>query len=230
MERGSYVLATKDRKTVLRLLILSKEEAGFDPEVVARSPLVTLLDPEIVARIRATWTIAQATFSSHHPSVYPSIHFLLQVMQRIALLTDGVVADPASQRYLLPADAMHAGTTDTEVDVRDAVTVGFKDRQDGLYAYTLGLQKFSLPEFEVTGNLPGTENLLIEFLLGVSQSVLAGHVVASGQRVGARSIPFEIREGGFDRAMWEGIPVFELLPPTRNTPNEALLAWQAEGG
>src|SRR5436190_1574007 len=36
MSRGAYVLASKDRKTVLKMLVMSKDETGFDPEAVAR--------------------------------------------------------------------------------------------------------------------------------------------------------------------------------------------------
>ncbi|MBI3722130.1 MAG: hypothetical protein HY248_06210 [Fimbriimonas ginsengisoli] len=35
--RGAYALATRDRKTVLKMLVLSKEEASFNPEPYALS-------------------------------------------------------------------------------------------------------------------------------------------------------------------------------------------------
>lgn len=230
MERGAYALATKDKKSVIQLLIVHKDEAGFDSEALARSSLAQALHPEVVNRVRATWNLAQLRFESHHPMVYPSVRFMLRTAARLAELTDGVVADPISQRYLLPNDVIHAETTDEAVDVRDVVAVGTKAREDGVYGYTLGLQKFGLPEFEVSGADPGVESLLTTFLLGVSQAVLAGNLVQSGQKVGSRAVPFEIREGGFDRGMWEGIPVFELLPPTKHTASEALQEWAAEAG
>ena len=37
MERGVYGLATRNRETVLRLVVIPKEEAGFDPAPFLRS-------------------------------------------------------------------------------------------------------------------------------------------------------------------------------------------------
>src|SRR4051794_433568 len=36
IERGAYGLASKDRKTALKMLVIPTGEAGWDPEVVAR--------------------------------------------------------------------------------------------------------------------------------------------------------------------------------------------------
>ena len=62
MARGAYVVASKDRKTVLKMLVLSKEEAGFDPDAYATSALALDASQELVARLRGTWTLAQFTF------------------------------------------------------------------------------------------------------------------------------------------------------------------------
>lgn len=225
MIRGAYALASKDRKTVIKMLVLSKEEAGFDPEPIVRSRLAETLDPEIIVSIRSTWMLAQLTFESHDPGVFAAIHFHLQLASRLARLTEGVVADPIAQRYLLPNDVVGA-TSATSVCAPDLVTIHSKQRPDGYHVFTLGMQKFALPELEIVGIDPQVLDLASRFLLGMSQSVLNSKLLYSGAHVGDPSVPFELREGGLDRGLWEGIPVLELLPPTRATATDALEAWQ----
>jgi hypothetical protein len=101
-------------------------------------------------------------------------------------------------------------------------------RQDGNHAFTLGMQKFSLPEFEIVGLHEADAPAASQFLTALSQSVLLGDLAKSGDRFGAPSIAFEAREGGFDRGLWEGVDVLELLPPTTADSSEALAAWQVE--
>ena len=214
MERGAYVLATKDRKTVVKLLILSKDEAGFDSEVLVRSQAALKIDPEIVARIRATWTIAQATFESHDPQVFPALHFHLMLMKRLGELTEGAIADPLSQRYLLPQDLLHPGTTDTGANIFDVATYGTASRPDGTHGFA--------------GLAPDVTRLASEFLLSAAQTELNGSIITSGAKLGSFDALFEAREGGHDRALWEGIDVMELLPPTQMTATDALELWDRE--
>lgn len=228
LARGAYVLATKDRKTVVKLLVMSGDEAGFDPEAIARSSMAKNLDPEVLARIRATWTLAQATFESHDPDVYPSIEFLLRVAKRAAELTEGVIADPISQRYLLPEDVLLSGTTDASVNVLDVVSFSTADRPDGMHAFTLGLQKFALPELEITGLAPDTRQIAGDFLLSAAQTILKGNVLVPGTKLGAPSAMFEVQEGGHDRSLWDGVAVLELLSPLRITATDALEIWHRE--
>lgn len=227
MERGAYALATKDRKTVVRMLVLSKEEACFDPETFARSALAVQSDPELVVRVRATWTVLQLTFETHDPAVYPAAHFFLSVARRLAELAEGVVADPVSRRYLLPDQVLHTSPGET-LDARDVVAVTMRERPDGLHFFTLGLQKFALPELEIYGVEDHLNAVATKFLLGAAQAVLQGSLMQVGGKLGGSAIPFEIRTGGLDRALWEGIECFELLPPTQHTATEGLLAWAEE--
>ncbi|HWD37832.1 MAG TPA: hypothetical protein VG944_03230 [Fimbriimonas sp.] len=228
LERGAYALATKDRKTVIKMLVLSKEEASFDPEPFARSDLAMEVSSELLARVRATWTLAQLTFESHDPMVYPALDFLLEVAKRLADQTDGVVADPICRRYLLPEEVIRVPRMDPRVDSREHLTINFRARPDGQHVYTLGMQKFGLPELEILGL--GIEDAVraARFLLTLAQTVLLGDLIRSGDRFGAPSMPFEARHGGFDNALWEGLSVYELLPPTAITSSEALIAWDVE--
>jgi hypothetical protein len=225
MRRGNFAVATPDRKTVLKLLVLPKDESGFDPESFVQSEFAAQCDPEIVARIRATWFVIQLAFESHDARVYPAVRFLLRIARRFAELTEGVIADPISQRYALPQDVLLYGTTDFQTDVRDVVTVRFRDRPDGLHCFTLGMQKFGLPEIEILGCDKNVEPLATRLLLGACQSALRGKPLRDGDHIGDTAIPIEVRPGGLDPAFWKGIPCLELLPPTQHTIAEALTAW-----
>lgn len=225
LERGPYVVASKDRKTILKMLVLSRDEAGYDPDTYALSPLSAEADPELIARMRATWTLAQFTFESHDAAVYPALDFLLGVCSRMALLSDGLVADAVSQRYLLPDQVFHAHRADPRIDARDHVAVRFREKPEGTHAFTLGMQKFSLPEYEITSLNSGETEAAARFMLVIAQTVLQGNLTKPGTLYGAAKAPFEARSGGFDRALWEGIDVFELLPPTKLTAGEALAEW-----
>lgn len=230
IERGAYAISTKDRKTVLQMLVVSKEEAGFDPEAFALSDLAVGEDPELLARLRGTWTLAQFMFKSHEPSVFPSVQFLLAVCVRLATLCEGVVADPISQRYLLPEQAIHPTLGDPPLDVRDLVSVKTAAADPGLTVFTLGMQKLGLPEFEILGLTEAGEENAIRFLYGLCQWVMRGHVIEPGAKLGTSSAPMQAAVGGFDRGRWEGTACLELLPPTRMTADEALAIWQRDAG
>lgn len=227
MSRGAYVLASPDRKTVLKFLVLHLDESNFDAQAFAQSELAASLDPEIVARVRGAWFCMQMAFEIHDPNVYPAVRFFLRIARRAAELSDAAIADPVSQRYALPEELVLPGTTDFKTDVRDVVTVRFRERPDGYHCFTLGMQKFDLPELEIYGCDKEVEPLAVRFLLGICQSVLTGKLLKDGAKVGAPGLPFEIRPGGLDPQLWRGTACYELLPPTQNTSSEALVAWGA---
>jgi hypothetical protein len=227
MRRGPYVFSTPDRKTLLRLLVMGVDEAHFDPVAYAESLLAIGEKPDLIARMRGAWTISQLTFESHHPAVFPSLLFAWQLVSRLAELSDGVVADPVSERYLLPSDAFHP-PEDFPIDVRDLVVVKALALPTGLYCYTLGLQKLGLPEFELTGLEDAAANAAEFFLLGLSQTALSGEKIAPGHRVGSAAEPFTVAVGGLDRGRWEGVACLELLPPTQVTVTHALETWVRE--
>jgi hypothetical protein len=230
MGRGAYAITTKDRKTVIELIVVPKEEVGFDPDQFATSSLALDASPELVARLRGTWNLAQLRFRSYDPAVYPALDFFLGIAARIAMLAEGVVADAISLRYLLPEEVFHSNRMDPGIDARDHVTVGLRERPDGIHAYTLGLRKFNQPEHEILNLFEADQGLAKAFLLAVTQKVLLGDITRQGDQFGAPKMFFEAREGGFDQELWHGTPVFELLPPTAHTAGEALRAWAKESG
>jgi len=217
MKLGPYAIASKDRKTVLKMLVISKEEAGYDPELYAQSTLAQDEDPELVSRMRATWTIAQ-------------LDFFLGVAVRLANLSEGVVADSICERYRLPEEVFETKRIHPLVDVREHIAVKFAKKSDGIHAYTLGMQKFALPEYEIGSLFESDQIHARRFLLTLCQNVLIGDLTQIGDRFGAPKALFEVADGGFDKAMWEGIPVFELLPPTTMTSGDAIQLWIDEAG
>ncbi len=229
LERGVYALASKDRKTVLRMRVLSKEEAGFDPAVFVRSSLAVGSPPELAARMLATWTLVQLTFESHDAMVYPACHFLLDLALRLGQLCEGVIADPMSGRYLLPEQVYHVPSADARIDARDFVAIRSRQVASGLHVYTAGMRKFALEELEIDGVEEGLLGPLSTLLYSLCQARLLGGSLTSGLKVGAKKAPLELREGGLDKGIWEGIPVLELLPPTGVSATAALQAWADEG-
>ncbi|HMS56336.1 MAG TPA: hypothetical protein PKA27_13130 [Fimbriimonadaceae bacterium] len=222
MMRGQYGLASPDRKTVLRLRVLSKEEAGFDPGPFLRSSHAAEVDDETKSRMSATWSLLQLTFETHDPEVYPSLWFLLAICRRLGELTQGVVADPIAQRYLLPNKIVQLVPADPRIDARDHIAVKVKDTDGNKWVFTLGMQKFALPEMEIkdvpSGQVLDAQNLLIS----LAQQALLGKFVEVGAKVGFGNVLFDVAEGGLDRGQWEGIPCLELIPGRNRTVSECL--------
>lgn len=226
LTRGAYAVASVDRKTVLKMFLMSRDEAAYDPEAFVRSPLAQDCSPELIARVRGTWNLAQLKFESHDPDVYPSLDFVLGVASRLGHLAEGVIADPIGRRYLLPHEVFVRERMDPRVDAREHISVQLIQRPNGLYAYTAGMVKFMLPEYEINAIDPIDGVLATRFLLALSQKVLLGDLTTSGDQFGAPKMALEAREGGFNRGMWEGIPVFELIPPTGQTASSCMRAWE----
>jgi hypothetical protein len=218
LSRGAYGLASKDRKTVLRMLVINKEEAGFDTEAVAKHSETLGVKGELLNRIRATWTLLQLQFESHDPDVYPALDFLLGVVSRLGSLTEGAIADPISQRYLLPDQLFARPRANPLVDAREHVAIVLRGAPAGLHLFTKGLQKFALPEIEINSVAPGAGAKAQALLFGLAQRDLEGKLVQPGQKAGK----FTVVEGGSDRGLWEGIPCYELQPPKGQSTTEAL--------
>ncbi len=225
--RGAYAVSTMDRKTLMRMLVLSKEEAGFEPGPFLRSKLAIGRDPDLLARISATWTLMQLTFESHDPMVYSSVRFMLEICARLADLTGGVVADPITRTYLLPHQVFHSPQADPKIDARDVVQVLAEPNPEGNHVYTLGMMKFGLAEIECYQVSDGAVVPVRSFLISACQKALLGQLYQLGDKVGNPKLPLLFAPGGLDRGKWEGIPCFELIPPPSKTIEDCIAAWKS---
>lgn len=229
MERGVYAIASLDRKTLIRCLVVSKEEAGFDPTAFLRSPRSTGLSNEARSRMASTWMLIQLSFESYDPQVHPAVCLMTQVADRLAMLTGGLVADPLSEVYRLPGEwSLAAGPE--EFAVQDSVSVHRHEDGPGFSLNTLGMRKYGLPEFEIFGVEERFCLAAERLLLGLCKGVLSGKPVSPGDSVGSRRSAFRIAEGGLNRAKWEGIPVLEAIPEQVEDVNSVLARWELENG
>lgn len=222
--RGVYALASKDRKTVIKLMVVSKEEAGFDTEAIARSRFALDMSQEALARVRATWTLMQLTFESHDAMVAPAMAFAYAAAKKMAELTEGVVADAVSQRYMLPEDVPTIAA-DRPLEADDHVSAQLIQLDGKRIAYTLGLQKFGLSEFEIQDFDPAHDDAAAAFLLSMAQTSLGGTKIQNGDSVGARSAPLDVAPGGLNQALWQGVNCYEIIPTRSKTVAECLDAW-----
>ncbi len=225
MVRGTYAIASVDKKTVLKVIVLPKEEVGFDPSAFAKSEAASEWPAELRNRIEATWMLLQVTFESYDPRVYPALDFFLAVAKRLAELTDGTVADPMSQVYRLPEEMAPSRPEAEPVAAADHVQIKVRRNEDAWHVYSLGLSKFDRPEVEVYEISDEARPAAERFVLGIAQAVMTGQTLQPGAEVGAKECPLKVASGGLDKALWEGVPCFELLADKTGGQSDAVTAW-----
>jgi hypothetical protein len=214
LHRGAYGLASLDRKTVLRMTVVSKEEAGFDPQAIVRSSFAAEFGPEVVNRIGATWSLLQFTFESHDPEVLPALNFLITLVTRIGGLTDGIIADPLAETYRLPEQ--YLTPSEFRIDHHLSVTHGTTSTA----LVTHGMAKINQPEIVLPEVPPELTHLATPFLLGVGESVFRRGPLRPGVMVGSPSAPFSIAESGSQPVSWE------LIPARGQTVEQCLMQWK----
>jgi len=224
LARGAYAIASPDQKTVLKLLVLCKEEAGYDPAAFLASSDALELSDETRARIQSTWSLLQLTFESYDPAVIPAVKFLLQTSGAFARATVGVVADPISQAYRLPDEVITPISDPATIHSRDVVTVKARIEQGAICLFTLGWQKFDRPEIELRDVPEGFCRTGIDLLTKLSQTILAGTLLDEGDRIVEGKVPFRAAPGRVTATILGGKPVLELVPE-RGTVEEALTSW-----
>lgn len=220
IHRGAYALASKDRKTVLKCLVMHSHDAGFDPKALLDTPLVGTLDPLLSERIGETQMLLQLCFESHDPMVAPSIQFLFDVAGRMGYLTHGVIADPLSESYMHPNDVLHKASSD-RVSASLTVSVQVAKLDSLCSVQTKGLQKFNLPELSLAEVMADHGLIAARFLTTCSQTILDGHLVEPGDRLGAKNLQFQV-------AASQALTVFELIPPVGKAASDVLEAWNEE--
>lgn len=210
LSRGAYAVASKDRKTVLKMLVMGRDETSFDINATAAE--IEGSSQEAAVRLRASWMFVQFSFESFDPAVWPAVDFLLSVVKRLGQLTEGVVADALSQKYLLPEELILPREPNEKFNIVEVVDVQTIVDGGELAAMTRGMQKFGLPEFEFTGLRPDLQEKARTLLLSVALERLNGTDIKPGNLIGKPPVSFVVAEGGLDRARWGGTPALELLP------------------
>lgn len=224
MERGAYWITSPDRATVMTLRLLSKEEAGFDPEALLNTEFARRFTQEAWRTIRATWAIGQLTFDSHHPQVLPALDFAVTVAARLASLTEGLVADPMRFSYQLPGEY----EVDGEFHVENHVAVYAESTGDGGKFFTRGMEKFGLPDWELA-QIPPEQSAAAEALLySIAFTVLTRAPIQPGETVGASRAPFLVALSTSAIRPTGKPPAYELIAAGRDTISECLAAWAKE--
>lgn len=221
LERGEYGIASPERKSVLRLRVLSKEEAGFVPSHSTIAQIEGQFGEEVARRVAAAWSLLQLTWESYDPDVYAALDFWLALAHRLAELTDGVVSDPVAQSYRLPGDrcGRPAGTSVWAAEhVRIHVSGG--------KVHTMGLRKFVRPELEATSVPTGGASAVGPLLMGVAQACLEGARLSPGDALQAGNGTVRIADGGLDRGYWQGQAVLEVLPDKPADWPQFVSAWR----
>ncbi|MFN7171565.1 MAG: hypothetical protein ACK4P3_02090 [Fimbriimonadaceae bacterium] len=226
MERGAYALASPDRKTVLRLLVMPKEEAQFDPTALLRTEQGVGISEEIALRLKAVWQLMQLTFEAHDPVVYPSLDFILEVAERLGTLTEGVVSDPICERYLLPQSVRVPLAVTNKVDARNFITTRFAQHPHR-QVFTLGMIKFALPELSFADVEPDLFVPASELLVGIAQGILESGPLQEGLSLGLDDCPFLVTKAPVEGGYWEGIPRWEFVPMKGDT-SSAIAKWHSE--
>ena len=225
LARGAYAIASPDQKTVVKLLVLCKEEAGYNPEAFLATADALDLDQETRERMLATWSLLQLTFESFDPRVIPAVRFFLEIADRLAELTNGVVADPISQAYRLPGQIVSATSAKDQLQAQDVVTVKARIDSGKISLFTLGWQKFGLPEIELNDVPEGKCKVGIHLIMSLNQQILNGTLLEVGDRVADGPFPLRVGEGGLDQSVWKGVPCLELSPD-RGTVEDVLQVWE----
>lgn len=183
MEAGDYAVTSPDKRTILHLAVRSKEDSGLAVQDLLHHPYFEGRS-DLAQTVASTWFIAQLLVRSHHPEVGPSVAFIHNVAACLASITGGVVADPLSQRYLLPAEVR----LDEKWSASDVIQV-LQPTPDRLV--TAGMVKFGLPELFLGGF--SHERLIAArgVLFGVANKILEDGPLVPGRSLGGSARGFK---------------------------------------
>lgn len=235
---GLYAISSIDRKTLIELRVQAMADSPFDPVVLAESDLGRGLDPEVLNRIRASWTISQLRVKTFDPQVHPSMLMTLGVAARLGQLAGGVIGDPMSLRYLLPENVLTlnpaaAGTKrsskrelpysiETVVSVHSELSRTSTQVLQQIVAY--GLERFDLPPIGFTELPVECLPMAKSVLLSLCRDVLISGEKALLGNLGSEQFPLVTQ-----LAIWKSRRTGELVlaPPdgAGYTTEVGLRAW-----
>ncbi|MFN8140203.1 MAG: hypothetical protein U0R49_10440 [Fimbriimonadales bacterium] len=208
---GAYVLSTKERSTLVEMHVFQKSQVqGFslpsDSAVCDQAGLVG----DKLKRAQNAQYIINLVIKAFSPELYPSVRFYLDCAARIALLTEGVIADPLSELYRLPNEMNVAQKLDERIDFREVARVKLIRLEDGIWSSTRGLTKFNLPEFEMYGIPENLADIAANMIASAGQQALIGIPMKSGETAFAPDAPLTVFEGTKMRQEWADRPTLEF--------------------
>lgn len=210
---GPYVVATKDQKTLVQADFFDLAAvSGFRLPDDAASQAMVNLDGERLQRAQRSSSLANLVIKGHSHEVYDSIRFFLDVASRVALLTDGVVADPLAETYRLPDELKQASPLDSRIDFRDVGSIKAVRDDDGVWVSTRGMAKFNLPEYEIYGVADSDVTRMGEMLVLSGQEALLGSPVPLGVALSTPFGVFQASPGTRNRHIWVDRPAVTLSP------------------
>jgi hypothetical protein len=228
MVRGVYAVSAPDQKTILKLRVFAREEAGFSPDAVLNSPVGLLLEQEVRDRVRSTWTILQLTFEAYNPELYSALDFMLSVAARLGHLTEGIVADPLSRRYRLPEQVRSTPPDGELFEVRDFVSVQRLSDGGTWRMSTAGLLKFDHPEILLAEVPEVWLDTSAALLLSIATGVMKGKALEPGDRLVSKD-GWVVSTEVSSLPELEKVPMLEILP-LKGTVGDTLSEWVASLG
>ena len=209
---GSYVLATIDRKTLIQADFFDlKDVPQFKVPSDQTAHMMVNLEGERLWRAERAVGLATLVFKGYSQGVYESVRFMLDSAARLAVLCDGVVADPLAETYRLPTEMSQAAPLDPRIDFRDVASIK-AIRDDGpIWVSTRGLAKFNLPEYEIYTTDADAVTALGEMLVLAGQEALLGSPMPVGETVQTPLGRIELMHGTKNRDKWGDRSTIELV-------------------
>ncbi|MCH8273886.1 MAG: hypothetical protein IH851_03770 [Armatimonadetes bacterium] len=230
LQRGSYALTTPEKKDVVRLDVFRRAEVKQfrlpdDPQMLGAAGLVG----ERLRRAEEAEHLLNLMFEGYSSEVYPAVQFMLDVARRLALLTEGLVADPQAETYRLPDEMRAPGRMDPRIDFRDIGAVKLIRLKDGWWVSTRGLSKFNLAEYEMFGIGDDLRETAAKMVIAAAQQALIGVPMKPGETAFAPDQPLEVVEGTREREQWGDRPALEFLDRGRSGASQGADAWKRMG-
>lgn len=218
MSHQAFLIASPDKKTLIRMIVVSEADSGMRADQILDSPYGQTLSPEVRNTIAAVWTLFQFTVESHDATVKPSLDFMMALACRVAEITDGVVADPLRRSYLLASDYhLEQFQVESHFDVME------HREGDDVYLVTLGMLKINQPEFEI-GPILNQDLLLGAALLkDLLRQTFDRGPWGEGDRIPNSSLTLSVGSSLLD--FWGRTAVLRVVPPVSQSLSESLNQW-----
>lgn len=211
MEDGDFVFEGL-RGTVIACV--QRREKGvpyprFESSIDAHRSL-GLGDEEWERLENARWMVA-LELTEVLDQVGDAVLFQMELADRLALLSEGVVLDQEARRYYLPSGWRVANAA-RPLDAREHVTVHqAPDSQDAVWVHTHGLSKFGRFELEIR-DLPETlTEAACRLLMELCQILVNGGILLPGEKVGDSRSPLCLRLRENEARRHYSAPSLELV-------------------